>query len=105
MPALEVAVVSGVRLYAEGLTRALELDPGLSVCAALEDTDALLRLLAERTPDVVLLDLAGLDDLEALRALVARAPRVRFVALALRAVDAELLAWAEAGVMGLLTRD
>jgi two-component system, NarL family, nitrate/nitrite response regulator NarL len=105
MPVLEVAVVSGVRLYAEGLTRALELDPELSVCATLTDFRALAGLLDERDPDVVVLDLPALDDLEELRAIVIRAAGTPFVALALRADDAEVLDWAEAGVTGLVTRD
>jgi two-component system nitrate/nitrite response regulator NarL len=105
VPPLEVAVVSGVRLYAEGLTRALELDPEMSVCATLTDGRALAKLLDERDPDVVVLDLPGLDDLEDLRAFVALASPTPFVALAVRADDAEVLDWAEAGVMGLVTRD
>ena len=102
---LDVAVVSGVRFYAEGLTRALELDPEMSVCATLTDCRALAGLLDEREPDVVVIDLAGLDDLEDVRALVTLARPTPFVALAVRADDAEVLDWAEAGVLGLVTRD
>jgi DNA-binding NarL/FixJ family response regulator len=105
MPVLDVAVVSGVRLYAEGLTSALDHDPDMSVCATLTDGRGLARLLDERVPDVVVLDLPALDDLEELRVLVTRATDTPFVALALRADDAEVLDWAEAGVTGLLTRD
>lgn len=98
-------MVSGVRLYAEGLTRELELDPGMSVRATLTDGRALTSLLDEIDPDVVVLDLPSLDDLEDLRALVTLASPTPFVALAVRADDAEVLEWAEAGVMGLVTRD
>jgi two-component system nitrate/nitrite response regulator NarL len=91
---IEVAVVSGVRLYAEGLTRALELDPGMTVCATLAGGRELAALLAQRRADVVVLDLPSLDDLDELRALVAREPRTPFV-----------LDWAEAGAIGLVTRD
>jgi DNA-binding NarL/FixJ family response regulator len=82
VPVLEVAVVSGVRLYADGLSSALDLDPEMSVCATLTDGRALARLLDERDPDVVVLDLPGLDDLEDLRALVTLASPTPFVALA-----------------------
>jgi two-component system nitrate/nitrite response regulator NarL len=102
---LEVVVVSGVRMYAEGLSRALDADPAMTVSATLGDSAELAALLDERDPDVVLLDLAGLDDLEELRGLVRMAAPTPFVALAVRARDAEVLDWAEAGVMGLLTRD
>lgn len=98
-------MVSGVRLYAEGLTRELELDPGMSVRATLTDGRALASLLDEVDPDVVVLDLPSLDDLEDLRALVTYASPTPFVALAVRADDSEVLEWAEAGVMGLVTRD
>jgi two-component system nitrate/nitrite response regulator NarL len=102
---IEVAVVSGVRLYAEGLTRALELDPGMTVCATLAGGRELAALLAQRRADVVVLDLPSLDDLDELRALVAREPRTPFVALAIREDDGEVLDWAEAGAIGLVTRD
>lgn len=105
MPVLEVAVVSGVRLYAEGLTRALELDAELSVCATLSDGRALASLLAERRADVVVLDLPSLDDVDQLRRLVASERATPFVALAVRDDDTEVLDWAEAGVVGLATRD
>ena len=100
MPVLEVAVVSGVRLYADGLTNAIELDPEMSVCATLTDVTALVRLLDERSPDVVVLDLAGLDDLDDLRALVRIAAPTPFVALGVRAHDGEVLDWAEAAWQG-----
>ena len=103
---LEVVVVSGVRLYAEGLTRAIGLDPEFSVSATLTNARGLVRLLDDHPPDVVLLDLASLDDLDELRGLVrVAAPVSSFVALGVRAQDAEVLDWAEAGVAGLVTRD
>jgi DNA-binding NarL/FixJ family response regulator len=53
----------------------------------------------------VVLDLPSLDDLDDLRAFVTDTDDTPFVALALRADDAEVLDWAEAGVTGLVTRD
>jgi hypothetical protein len=44
-------------------------------------------MLDERDPDVVILDLPALDDLDDLRAAVVRATGTPFVALALRADD------------------
>lgn len=102
---LRVLVVSGVRLYAEGLTRALEADAELSVCATASDCTALLDLLGELDPDVVLVDIAGLDDRDDLRALVGAASPTPFVALAVRPEDAEVVDWAEAGVVGIVTRE
>ncbi len=103
-PGLDVLVVSGVRLYAEGLLRALSEDARFgTVMAAHTPTDALATVDAG-PPDVLLLDLASLDDVDGGRRLVARWPAGRVVALAVRDSDAEIVSWAELGVAGLVTR-
>ena len=103
MDAIDVVVASGVRFYAEGLAEALSNDV-ISVLLAVPDVDALLSVLLHTVPDVVLVDLAGMDQLEELRHVVTAAAPVPFIALAVREDDADVIGWAEAGVAGIVTR-
>ena len=103
MVAIDVVVASGVRFYAEGLAQALRGEE-ISVLLAVPDVDALLSVLVDAVPDVVLVDLAGMDQLEELRHVVTAAAPVPFVALAVREDDADVIGWAEAGVAGIVTR-
>jgi DNA-binding NarL/FixJ family response regulator len=102
--AIEVVVASGVRFYAEGLAQVLDGDERISTLLAVPDVETLLAVLVDAAPDVVLLDLAGMDDLDALREIVTAAAPVPFVALAVREREAEVIGWAEAGVAGIVTR-
>ena len=54
--------------------------------------------------DVVLLDLAGIDDLAGAQAFIKAAPPARVVALAVRDQDQDIVAWAEHGAKGIVTR-
>jgi two-component system, NarL family, nitrate/nitrite response regulator NarL len=101
---ISVFVVSGVRLYREGLVEALERESGLAVAGAAADLAGALEHVRRGESDVVLLDVDtgyALDGLAALGA-AARAP---VVVLAVPELEAEVIAWAEAGVSGYLTRD
>jgi two-component system nitrate/nitrite response regulator NarL len=102
--AIDVVVASGVRFYAEGLAQAMATDHRVSVIIAVPDVDALLSALVDHNPDVVLLDLAGTDEITELREIVSAAAPVPFVALAVREHDADVIGWAEAGVAGIVTR-
>lgn len=104
MAAVDVVVASGVRVYAEGLARALTADERVSVILAVPDIDALLSVLGSVEPDVVLLDLVGIDDLSALHHVVAAASPIPFVALAVRDHEADVIGCAETGVSGIVTR-
>jgi DNA-binding NarL/FixJ family response regulator len=102
--AVEVVVASGVRFYAEGLAQALATDHRISVVLAVPDVEALLAVLVDAHPDVVLLDIAAMDEVAELRQVVTAAAPVPFVALAVREHDADVIGWAEAGVAGIVTR-
>jgi two-component system, NarL family, nitrate/nitrite response regulator NarL len=103
-----VFIISEVRLYREGLVRLLRRDARLDVVGtATAVADALEQLPAlSEPPDAVLLDVphpAGPDQLEQLEPAV---PTARIVALNVPDADeGAVIAWAEAGVSGLLARD
>jgi DNA-binding NarL/FixJ family response regulator len=95
-----------VRLYADGLVHALDADHRFSAAGAAEHPRTALQVIAglPRAPDVALLDLALDGGASAGRVLVANLRRTRTVALAVREVDDEVVAWAEAGVDAMVTR-
>jgi two-component system nitrate/nitrite response regulator NarL len=98
-----VLVVSRVRLYADGLGHALGADSRFRVLDTAADPARALARLAAEPADVVLLDVASVDDPEPVRRLVAAGTPV--VGLAVREIQPEVVAWAGLGLAGLVTRD
>ncbi len=100
-----VLIVVNVRLYREGLAQMLA-GRGSFVVVGAESTghDAAKRL-DETTPDVVLIDMA-LPDLGVVAAeLSRRSPRVPLVAVGVSESEVDVLASAELGITGYVTRE
>lgn len=98
-------IISEVRLYREGLVRLLRRDERLDVVGTASDVpDALARLPEfEQPPDAVLLDVPAPVGLRAPEQLEPALPAARIVVLNVPEADeAAVIAWAEAGVSGLL---
>ena len=102
---IRTLVVSDIRLYREGLADALARGGRCEVVASAADVFAALDGVQLHRPDVVLLDLALLDADEAVAELAGTDPPVKVVALGVREVSSEVIALAEAGVAGYVTRD
>ena len=103
-----VFIVSEVRLYREGLARLLRRGQRLEVVGAAADVpDALAALRELRDPpEAVLLDVPAPAGLEGLHQLEAAVPTARIIVLNVSDADEQaVIAWAEAGVGGLLARD
>jgi two-component system nitrate/nitrite response regulator NarL len=99
-----VLVFASVRLYRDGLADALR-RAGMDVVGVVGTwADALVSLRAVAA-DVALLDVAGPGGLEIVRELRLGVPETRIVVLAIDEVERDVLAWAEAGVSGYVTRD
>jgi two-component system, NarL family, nitrate/nitrite response regulator NarL len=101
---IQVVVLSDIRLYRDGLAEILRAR-GLAVVGAAGDRTTGLALVAERRPDIVLVDTAMTDAMAAIRALLDAAPQVPIVALGVSETEADVIACAEAGVSGYVTRD
>jgi DNA-binding NarL/FixJ family response regulator len=99
-----VAVVAPVRLYREGLVQALARDARLQVVGAAATVPEALWLVTARRPDTVVLEL-GAAGPSLVRELIARVPEVRVIALGVSETPADVAAWAEAGIAGLVTPD
>lgn len=97
-------LVTQIRLYSDGIATALEeIDAIGRVGTEPSCSAALTRLRRERF-DVVVLDVAGVDDLAEAQAFTRSAPPARVVALAVREHDQEVVAWVEHGATGIVTR-
>jgi two-component system nitrate/nitrite response regulator NarL len=103
--AIHVLLVTDVRLYAEGIATGLPEDPAIAAVAVAPDCAAALGKLRREPADVAILDLAAIDDVPQARAFAVAARPARVVALAVRDSDREVIAWAEHGVTGILTRE
>lgn len=102
---IRVLIVAEIRLYREGLAAMLRAESeGIEVVATAAGADDAVRALRELAPDIVLLDMAP-DNAWLVRALDAAVPGTRVVALAVPESESEVLACAEAGVTGFVTRD
>jgi two-component system, NarL family, nitrate/nitrite response regulator NarL len=106
-PRIETFVLVSVRLYRDGIADALREDDRFSVVgstASLESADEQLIALS-RPPEVALIDAGIPDGTRTAHALRRVWPQARIVALAVREVDEDVVAWVEAGVSGLVSRD
>ena len=95
---LRIVVVSEIRFLREGLAEILERDPSLSVVGQYADLAAAIALTS--APDIVLVDAMLPDGPVAVAKTRRIAPDVRIIAFAVRETDADIIAWAEAGVIG-----
>lgn len=100
---IRVVVVSGVRLYGEGITAALSLDDRFEVVATAGRLGEVLRGGDAAAADVVLLDVSAIEDPGAAGPVLAEI-QIPIVGLAVRDSETDVLAWAKLGVAGILTR-
>jgi two-component system nitrate/nitrite response regulator NarL len=105
--AIEVFIIVSVRLYRQGLKQALNADPRFRVTGTAatyaEGLAEMVRLM--QLPRVAILDI-GIDaGLSSARRLRTALRDVSLVALAIDDTDESVVAWAEAGVAGFVTRD
>ncbi len=101
---IRVLILTDIRLYHEGLTQVLARDPYVRVCGVAGDLHTALSLIDQRRPDVALVDLAMAGSLAAVRAIRLMDPASKIIALGVPDIEADLLACAEAGVAGYVSR-
>jgi two-component system, NarL family, nitrate/nitrite response regulator NarL len=99
-----VMIVSDIRLYRESLT-SLVAGAGFEVVNCVETEVEACALAAESRPDVILIDSAMEESIRVVRSLVAMGGETPIVALTLPSAEEEVVAFAEAGVAGYVTRD
>ena len=103
--ATRALIVSDVRLYREGLAAALAARPDLELVGAVASLDDALELLESERRAVVVLDTGMPQALDIARALMRVAPLTKIVAVAVADDAADVVACAEAGMAGYVSRD
>jgi DNA-binding NarL/FixJ family response regulator len=102
---IRVVIACDIRLYREGLSLHLARQEQLGVVGTAATRDETHRLARELTPDVLLLDMAMPGSLEIVHELHDIAPATRVLALTIPEADGAVIACAEAGVAGFVTRE
>lgn len=102
-----VIVVDDQTVVREGIVMLLGLLPGIEVIGAAGDGEEAVRLVAELSPDVVLMDLRmpRCDGVEATRRIRSAYPNTEVVVLTTYADDESLFPALKAGARGYLTKD
>ncbi len=102
-----VLIADDHTLVREGLRALLERVPGVDVVAEASDGREALRLVGQRQPDIVLIDIAmaGLNGLEATQRIVQQHPRVRVIILSMHKNEEYIVQALQAGAVGYLLKD
>ena len=102
---VRILIVARIRLYREGLSHFLDRQDGLRVIGALSDAHEARANLTQLAPDVVVLDMATPENYAMARELRDMAPTIPVVAIGIADSEDEVLACAELGAAGYVTRD
>jgi two-component system, NarL family, nitrate/nitrite response regulator NarL len=100
-----VLLVADVSVHRDSLVEQLDREPGIRVVGATSDLAEGVAEVWTLSPDLVLLDVAAEERVEAITALVSAIPDVRVVAFAVPATESDIIACAEAGVAACVTRE
>jgi two-component system nitrate/nitrite response regulator NarL len=100
-----IFILSDVRLYREGLAWSLSQRPEVEMIGAAAPSEGALAEIVSSAPTAVLLDFAMPEALNLPKELNRLIPGVKVIAFAASEVDHELIACAEAGIAGFVTRD
>jgi DNA-binding NarL/FixJ family response regulator len=104
---ITVVVVDDHRLVRAGLEQLLGLTDDIRVVGSAADGHTAVPLVAERRPDVVLMDISmpGVDGIQTTRALLAHDPTIRVLILTSVSDQERILESLHAGAMGYLMKD
>lgn len=102
--AVRVAILSVVRLYAEGLAEYLSNRGDVSVTGIASNFSEIKKLLEAAPVDLILCDTSEKQTAAEVRHLASHFSDVRIVAVALAETETEIIAWAEAGISAYVPR-
>jgi DNA-binding NarL/FixJ family response regulator len=104
---LRIVIADDQASVREGLVVLLGTVPEIEVVASAADGEEAIRLVADKSPDAILLDLhmPVLDGIEATRRLTEQYPEVAVVVLTTYVDDSSVLAALHAGARSYLTKD
>jgi two-component system, NarL family, nitrate/nitrite response regulator NarL len=102
---MNVAVLTPVRLFGDGLAFCLHGWPGIAVAAVVHDLEALRHLLSSTPVEVVVVDVTQGIELFDLRDIAAQRPALSLVALGLVEQRQNVVTCARCGFAGYVARD
>jgi DNA-binding NarL/FixJ family response regulator len=102
--AVRIAILSLVRLYAEGLAAYLSNRDGIAVTGIASNFDEIKELLQKTPVDVILCDTSDKETALEVRQLACCFSDVRLIAIAMAETATEICAWAEAGISAYVPR-
>jgi two-component system nitrate/nitrite response regulator NarL len=100
-----VLIVASIRLYREGLAQLLRASGEFAVVGTESTGREAVERVDETAPDVTLVDMDIPDLGDISSAFAVRSPRIPLVAVGVTDSDSEVLACAEMGMAGYVTRD
>ncbi len=105
MAATRVLIIAGVRLYCEGLAEVLGRRPCVQVVGVVTDPGRSMQGKLDLRPDVVLLDTSMPGAITVVHAILSTTAATKVIALGISEEDQDVTAFAEAGVVGYVTRE
>lgn len=102
---IAVLVFARVRLYRDGLAGIFEAEPGMRLVGTAAELGDTVAKIATLDPDVLVVDASSPNSLTAVRAIASAQPRPAVVAVAIPDVPEGVIAFAEVGATGYVTRD
>jgi two-component system nitrate/nitrite response regulator NarL len=105
MAKIRVLIIAGIRLYCEGLAEILGRRARVEVVGVASDPVRGLQPERDLRPDVVVLDTSMPQAITAVHAILATTTPAKVIALGVSEEGQDVLAFAEAGVCGYVTRD
>ena len=104
---IRVLLIDDHRIVREGLRGLLEKEADMEVIAEAEDGLAVLGLVQEMSPDIVIMDVAmpNLNGIEATRQIIAKVPDIKVLALSMYSDKRFVTGMLSAGASGYLLKD
>jgi two-component system response regulator NreC len=104
---LKILLADDHKLLREGLRALIEEQKNMTVVAEAEDGRSAVRLAAELSPDIIVMDISmpGLNGIDATRRITAESPGVKVIALSMHADRNFIVEMFKAGAAGYLLKD
>lgn len=100
---IRVVIADDHRTFAEALRAALDREQGIRITAVVDSASGAVEIVRARSPDVLLITVAGMDAVEAIREIRETSPATRIVVLTGGGDDATVARAVEAGAAGYVT--
>ncbi len=104
---IRIVLADDHTIFLSGLRTLLEKEPDLEVVAKVKDGREAIRVVHEKRPDLVVMDVSmpGMNGIEATRQITATLPRVKVLCLSMHSEEQFVTAVLEGGASGYLLKE